>query len=241
MGIFEGKVKVRCLDIGKNNKLTTRGFMEYLQEVAGMHSDLVGYGLNDIPKTNLTWLILNWKIQIFSYPNFNTTLTIKTWARIIAKTHSYRDFEVYDDDNNLIAIATSKWVLVNSETKTICRISDEIKNAYSFIDKSVFKTSMDEKIKPPADSTFVYDYTVQRRDIDTNRHVNNLYYLDFAYESLPEKVYNSFNCNTTEIIYKKEIKYKEKIACYYSFIDNKHVVTIKNVSSDIVHAIITMY
>lgn len=241
MEIFESKIKVRVLDIDENHRLTTKGLIGYLQEVAGMHSDIAGYGLNDIPQTNLTWLVLNWKIKVFTYPFFNTTLTIKTWARIITKTHSYRDFEVYDDNNNLIAIATSKWVLVNAKTKSICRITDEIRDAYSYVEKSVFPIPMDEKVKAPEDSSFVYDYTIQRRDIDTNHHVNNLYYLDFAYEALPEEAYNCLNCNTTEIIYKKEIKYKEKINCYYSFIDNKHIITIKNANSNIVHSIITIY
>ena len=36
------------------------------------------------------------------------------------------------------------------------------------------------------DAREAFSYTVGRRDIDTNHHVNNIHYLDFALEALPQ-------------------------------------------------------
>ena len=71
--------------------------------------------------------------------------------------------------------------------------------------------------------------------------VNNLCYLDFAYETLPEDVYNNLNVSNIEVLYKKEIKYKDTIKCFYTYVDNKHIITIKNNDLSIIHSIISIY
>ena len=79
-----------------------------------------------------------------------------------------------------------------------------------------------------------------RTKIDTNNHLNNAYYLDFAVESLPEEVYENEELNHVEIMYKKASKYKETLKCYYGKEDNKHVVAIKDEEGNI-HAIVRMW
>ena len=51
-----------------------------------------------------------------------------------------------------------------------------------------------EKINMPDNFDTTMEYTVKRRDIDLNFHMHNLYYLDLAYEVLPEEVYEQW-CN----------------------------------------------
>lgn len=242
MGVFTYKYTVKYFDIGRNNKLSLKSLVTILQEAAGSHSGKAGYGLNDIPKTHLTWLLLNWKVKMLCHPVWNEKLTVKTWPRAMDKLYSYRDFEVYDNKNNLVAIASSKWILVDTETKKIKRITPTISEAYGgIVNKSVFETPFDEKIAIPDQLDLNFKYTIQRRDIDTNGHLNNIHYIDIALETLNENIYNEKEFNNLEIIYKKEIKYQEKITCYYSFQNNQHIVTIKNEDNTIVHAIVKLY
>ena len=62
MSVFNYDYTVKYFDIGKNNKLTLKSLVAIMQEAAGGHSDTAGYGLNDIPKTHFTWLLLSWKV-----------------------------------------------------------------------------------------------------------------------------------------------------------------------------------
>ena len=78
----------------------------------------------------------------------------------------------------MIAIASSKWVLKNHASKTIVRISPKIVDDYDCVDKSVFNDVFDSKCPVPENFSSTFEYVVQRRDIDTNHHVNNLYYSD---------------------------------------------------------------
>lgn len=241
MSVYEHIYTIDYIDIDENNRLTTRNFIKYMQEIAGSHSSSVGYGLDDLMKVNMAWIILNWRIKIFSRPKCKDRIIIKTWVSKFDKIYSFREFEVYDEHNNLIAIASSKWVLKNHSTKTIVRITPEIVNAYDCINKSVFEDDLDKKVIVPESVDNYYEYIIQRRDIDTNHHVNNLYYIDFAYEALPDEVYNNILFSNVEIFYKKEIRYKEKIVCCYSFCDGQHIVAIKNEDLSQVHAVVKFW
>lgn len=242
MAIFTYNYKIKYSDVGNDNKLTLKALVETLQEAAIGHSEQAGYGVNDIEKTHLAWLLLNWKVQIMSYPKSNEAITIKTWPRVFDKLYSYRDFEVYDKNNNLIAIASSKWFAIDTESKKIRKLTPEITDAYGEpITTSVFEDAFKEKLLVPEDLTLNFNYLVQRRDIDTNGHVNNLNYIDYALETLDEEIFNNCTFNNLEVVYKKEIKLKESINCYYSLEDKKHIVTIKNEDNSVVHAIIKLY
>lgn len=241
MSIYERDFRINYIDVNENNELTTRGFIKFMQEIAGEHSNSVGFGLDNLLKVNMAWIILNWNVKVFKRPNCDDVITIKTWVRGFDKIYSFRDFEVYDKDNNLIAIASSKWVLKNHSSHTIVRISPEIVEAYDCVSKCVFDYDLDNKVIIPDIIDSCYEYVVQRRDIDTNHHVNNLYYIDFAYEALPDEIFNDCSLNCVQVFYKKEIKYKEKIVCCYSFVDNEHIVVIKNEDLSKVHAVIKFF
>ena len=71
-------------------------------------------------------------------------------------------------------------------------------------------------------------YTIGQRDIDSNHHVNNLSYLDFAYETLPIEYFKK-EFSQVEIMYKKECTLGETIKCLYTKIsDKEYVITIKS-------------
>ena len=138
MAVIEHKFEIGFRDVGKSNKLTNKALLGFLEDIAGAHSNITGYGLNNIEKTGVTWVLLNWKVQIFSKPLYGETVLVKTWARDTAKFYTYRDFEVYNKNNELIAIATSKWALLDAKTMSLIKIPDEIIAPYEIETKKVF-------------------------------------------------------------------------------------------------------
>ena len=214
MAIFEHKFEIGFRDVGKSNKITNKGLLGYLEDTAGMHSNLVGYGLNDIEKTGLTWILLNWKVKIIKRPLYGESILVKTWARNTIKFYTFRDFEVYNDRNELIAIASSKWVLLDAKTMTLTKISNELIGKYNPENKAVFSNEKEiGKLTFPTQYESMLPYTIQRKDIDINKHVHNVSYLDFAYEVLPEKVYDNSILDTFEILYKKKADDEKTIHC----------------------------
>lgn len=242
--IFNEKFKAQVKDIGKENYIKNIGILEILENIGTHHSDMVGYGPNDIEKTGVTWILLDWKLQVIKRPKYGQNLNVNTWSRTISgktkKTYTYRDFEIYDEENNLCVIGTSKWVLINAKTGKIIKIDEQLIEKYSPENKSVFKIEELDKIKSPENFSNEIKYKVSRRDIDLNGHMHNLYYLYLAYEVLPEEVYEKRPYDNIRIQYKKEIKLGDIIKCKYTFYNDEHIITISSEDDKKIHSIITL-
>lgn len=243
MAFLEYPFRVGFRDTGNSNKLTNKSFLSFLEDSGGLHSEKAGFGINEIRKTNLSWILIGWKLKVISRPTFGTNITVRTWGRDFSKIHTFRDFEVYDDNNNLVAIATSKWILFDIEKNKITRITPELIEKYTPEQKSVFdENEIDFSIENEPEQVFnTFNYTVSRSDIDINNHMHNLNYLDLAYDSLPEDVYQNIDLKNIEIVYKKECYLNDNLKCNYYFKDNVHYVYIKSLDNSILHAIVKLY
>lgn len=239
--IVEQEYRVKLSEIGRDNKATNKAILGYLEDIGGIHSNIAGYGVLDIPNTHLTWLLLDWKLQVIRRPNYSETIIAKTWSKECIKCYAYRDFEIYDKQGNIIARAASKWVLVDTEKEKIVKIEKELLQKYNpELNKKVFENEEFEKIKEPENYELKAKYEVKRADIDVNNHMHNLNYLILANEALPEEIYRNKQFDNVRITYKKEIKLGETVICKYSFIEGKHIITVKSEDDKIVHSIIEL-
>ena len=66
--IYEENFKIGLKDIGKNNLIKNKAILEMLENIGAFQSDLVGYGINDIIKNKITWILLDFlHIEILKY------------------------------------------------------------------------------------------------------------------------------------------------------------------------------
>lgn len=236
----EKRYTLGLTDIGRKNKISNKAIIKMLEDVGGIESEKAGYGLNEIEDNHLSWVLLAWKVKVLKRPIYNEEVIARTWARDANKVFTYRDYEIYDSNGNLCVIATSKWTLVDIRTLKLVGVSEEVRSKYTFFNKSVFEEEI-EKLKEPKSVIKENDYKILRSQIDVNRHVHNLYYLDIAYEILPEDIYYGEEKNNIEIMYKKQIKLNDDIMCKYTIEDGKEIVTIKSKDDKVLHAIVRLY
>ena len=239
--IVENEYTVKLSEIDKNNKATNKAILSYLEDTGGKHSNIAGYGIFDIPRTHLTWLLLEWKLQVIRRPNYAEKIKVTTWSKNSVKCYAYRDFKVYDEQGNVIALAASKWVLVDTQKGRIVKIEPDLLEKYEpELDKYAFEGEDFSKIHVPEEYQFETKYIVRKSDIDVNNHMHNLNYLDLANEALPEEIYKEGQLNNVRITYKKEIKLGESVECKYSFINGKHLVIVKSQDESVLHALIEL-
>lgn len=215
--------------MGLDSRLSFRGALHILQEAAAIASDEVGYGIKDIERTGVHWILSGWRVELVERPAWRAPLTVRTWPRAFDGFLSDRDFLVYSGDT-LVARATSKWFLVNVSTGRIARITPEVQSAYldQMDGQSVFDTPIPSNGKSPAEAAATFSSTVGRRDIDTNHHVNNIHYLDYAMEALPEEVFRRLPA-TLEIVFRRQLLLDSPFRCLYSMTeDGKHQVEIQS-------------
>ena len=138
----------------------------------------------------------------------NTGNIARTCAAIGAKLHLVYPLGFEINDKHLKRAGLDYWDKLEIEEH------DSLKSfleKYKPEEKSVFLDEKLDKIKIPTKFISNIKYKVIRKDIDLNKHMHNLYYLDLAYEALPEDVYAKRPFDNVRITYKKEIKLRRHI------------------------------
>jgi len=238
--IFEKNYTVGNRDIGNDHKATNKAMLKYLENIACKHSDEVGYGINTIEETKVVWILLDWKFKVIERPVYGQTIKVRTWSRTMEKCCAYRDFEIYNENGKILAVATTKWVLLDAETRKIQKISEELASKYkSEPERKVFKEDI-EKIHEPVAHEASMKLKIRRSDIDINNHVNNLNYLDLAHEILPIEIYNQ-DIKNIRITYKHQTEPEETVSIYYTKQDEKNIITIKTIDDTQLHAIVELW
>ena len=240
---FEQSNIVGIRQIGFKNEMSNYGILSFFEDVSGIHSDSIGYGINDIQTKKVAWLLMDWTLKVFKRPKCGEKVLARTWAIRDDKPsyQVFRKFDLRDEKGDLFATATSKWILFSLETNKITKISTEISELYKPEENSKDVQSDIIKLKEPSSYDSVLDYKIRRADIDINQHLHNLNYLNLAYEILPENVYNNSELNNVHIMYKHQIKYGETVKCFYKFENNKQIVWMKSNDEKILHSIIELY
>lgn len=238
--IYKEQFKIALKDVGKNNKIKNRAILEIFENIGSYHSDKVQYGANNIKNTGVTWVLLDWKVKVIKRPSYGEKLDVHTWGRNMVKFYTHRDYEVYNEKGELCIIGTSKWTLIDIEKRKLARVTEEIANSYEPEEKHVFKNEELDKIKIPEEFISSITYKVARRDIDMVGHMHNLYYLDLAYEALPQEVYDQRPFSEIRVNYKKEIMLGDTVICKYTKTKDSHMVVIENQETGVIHAIIEL-
>ncbi len=240
---IEQTYKLGLREVGMKNKLTNYGILAFLEDIATYHSGLVGYGVNDIEKNKGAFLILDWNLEVYNRLKFNDIVKVKTYALPIEKPcfHCYRNFDIYDANDELIAKATSKWLFYNFEQHRIVKLDEDMLKLFESEGNLQKAEEKITKLQEPKTFEKMIEYQVQRSNIDVNMHMNNLVYLKLANEILPEEVYFADELNNLRITYKHQIRLGQTVKIYYTMEDSKHIVTIKNNEENKIHAIVELW
>nr|POE60532.1 palmitoyl-acyl carrier protein thioesterase, chloroplastic [Quercus suber] len=134
---------------------------------------------------------------------------IDTWVGASEKNGMRRDWLVRSQaTGHVFARATSTWVMMNQETRRLSKMPEEVRAEISpwFIDKQAIKEDCPEKIVK-LDSKARYmdsNLKAKRSDLEMNHHVNNVKYVRWMLETIPDEILGSHKLSTIILEYRRE-------------------------------------
>lgn len=176
---YSKEFTISSFDVDANKKATLQSLCRYMQEMAVLHAEKLKLGLHDMLKENRGWVLAQMSIKIERLPFFHENISVKTWSNGPDGRFAMRDFIIYDENNEVIARASSTWFVVDITEKKICRLDDYFKD-YNYSDIEYALGRKPERIKPFEDAEIKDEIIVNYSDLDINAHVNNIRYIDFA-------------------------------------------------------------
>ena len=232
---LEEKVKIRYSDLDFNKNLKPSSLLNFFQDIAVDNADMLGFGAEALSAQKMDWFLLKYRIEFNEYPVDLMDLTLRTEPRGCHRLFAYRNFAVIAD-NKPIVRASSLWSLVNYETKSLVNIESAIQSPYLKKFEAEEQDLSFGKIPPLSKADYQKEFEVRYNDIDGNRHANNGIYIIWALEPLSYGFRKQHKLKNIDIVFKKEIKYGEKLISKVQFTDKNqttHVLTNAKTLEDI--------
>ena len=183
--VWRGTFGVRSADLGADGRVGPGTLIGFLQEGAANHAQQLGVGLQALQAIGRTWMLVRMRVRFEGWPGLGDVLEVVTWptgAR--GQAVAYRDYEGRNGAGELVVRATSEWVLVDVERQRIARLTPEI---VALAPSGTPRLDWPEAAPAAAGWAPAWQAAlpVRRADLDVNRHVNNVHYVEWLFEPLP--------------------------------------------------------
>lgn len=179
---------------------------EYFQDCSVFQSEVLGMGMDYLAEHHLAWLLASWQIDVKTYPEMGSEVSVSTWPYKFDAAFGYRNFMLQDETGNRLAVANSQWILVDTESGHVVRITPEIAAHYPMEEKADM-TYAPRKIAFREEKEQQAAISVPKAFIDTNQHMNNAQYIRTALEYVPE----DFHIYQVRVEYKKAAVLHEQL------------------------------
>ncbi len=207
---FERDYFIHYYDSDLKRSATISSIMRYFEDIAILHSENVNLGIDYYTNHHAVWMLYKWDIRIKKMPLFKENIKVRTIATSMKSFHAHRYFDILDEQGEQIVTANSMWLFINTDTKKPIKISDDMFEGYDVNPDNMAELELGE-IGILENIVVSKEFNVRYNDIDTNKHVNNIKYVDWALEVVPEDLLLNYSLTRLKVNYRKEIGYGSRI------------------------------
>ncbi|MFQ6662627.1 hypothetical protein Gotur_030414 [Gossypium turneri] len=212
---YRQTVVVRSYEVGPDRTATLESLLNLFQETALNHvwmSGLLSNGFgatHGMMRNNLIWVVSRMHVQVDHYPIWGEVIEIDTWVGASGKNGMRRDWVIRSQaTGSTYARATSTWVMMNEQTRRLSKMPDEVRDEISpwFIQKQAINEAVPDKIVKLDDKAkhVNSDLKPKRSDLDMNQHVNNVKYVRWMLETIPDKFLERHQLSSIILEYRRE-------------------------------------
>ncbi|MFI3173711.1 MAG: thioesterase [Bacillota bacterium] len=230
--VYELTCDISSSQVDAQRVLSPCALLNFMQEAAWKHSCSADYDAERLETESSAWVVLQWHIKILDAPKLWETVAVKTWCPKRKKMQTTRSFAVESNGVECIQ-ANSVWVFFDTEKRAPKKIDDELANHYECNKPMPFPEPRIFKVDGTADEAHKHTtraYQVMRSDMDTNGHVNNVKYLEWILNDVPDEIYDNNVLSEMKIVYRKECQ-RGDLLSLQTFVDG-NVVTSHIYHSD---------
>ncbi|WP_445665861.1 acyl-[acyl-carrier-protein] thioesterase [Fodinibius sp. AD559] len=208
--MFEKEFDLRYFEMGQRGEATPVTILTLLEETAADHCLDIGHSLYDLLEKNIGWVLLSGRMVMERYPRYKEEITIKTWLSSFRTFRGTRENLIIDEEGNIIGRAKGYWLFFDIERRRPTRIFDEILERWEINPEESIEVDSTE-VEALDVATYRNEFVIHRFDMDSNEHVNNLQYLQWTMETIPDEIIDNCYLHAIDGNFVGEAKYGHTI------------------------------
>ena len=183
---------------------------EELIETATDHANSLGIGYATLIELNIGWVLSRLSIEMAKYPGINSHFSITTWIESINRRFSERNFKICDGNGNVLGYARSIWSAIDFGQRGGADLSGLNLESCPIgnIECPVEKTPRIPAISRQAATS---NYTFRFCDLDFNRHVNTVRYLELLMDQWPLEHYDKNEIARIDLLFHHECRFGQTV------------------------------
>lgn len=206
---------VRGYETDPYGRLSVLCLCQYLQEAAANHAAALGVGLEALNGRNLTWMLSRLRLWVKQLPAAGRRLAVDTWPSGGDRLFAFRDFAVSTDSGEPIADADSAWLVIDRARRRPLRIEPFLESLRTQ-ERPPLLAKPIPKLPAPDAGKNKRRFQVRYRDLDANRHVNNVTYVEWVLEGTVAGFFGLRRPVRLELEYLAEALAGEAVVCTWA-------------------------
>lgn len=181
-------------------------------ETATIHANNLGIGYSELQPLGLGWVLARISIEIYDLPAINNRYSMTTWIAGMNRFFSDRCYAMRDTDGRLLAAVRSVWVAIDINTRSMAELT-ALPASQLPVEPQIecpIRRCMVPAIAPDSPTT-AKTYTFSYTDIDFNRHVNTLRYLEAVLNTRSLDFYDHNRVTRADASFERECHYGREV------------------------------
>lgn len=222
MPIFRQQFHIDPVAVDCYGRLKPSMLLLYAQEVAGHHSDQLGFTYNSLASQGLFWAIIRNRVSITRLPREHEDITIETWPMPTTRTAYPRSTIAYDAQGNELFRSVSLWVLMDRQNRSMVLPGKSGVDVPGLLRGS--ELAPPNSLAPVSLSAKT-ERTVRFTDLDLNGHMNNCRYMDWVCDLLPSGFHHGHPMKEFTLCYLAEAREGDGLQLHWELDSNRSLRT----------------
>lgn len=191
------------------------GFLgNHLLRCASLHAGSHGFGYDEMQETRHVWVLSRLVVELEEMPRTGDKYTVETWVSAIYRQFTDRLFAITGESGRVFGYGHSVWALIDMDSRQPMELEALPDGGFSsaVTDRKIpIKGPVRIRVKNTIpDCTLTTRYS----DLDINRHVNSIRYIEMMLDLFPKSLFDSHRVKRMEVAYSAEAYFGDRLSFF---------------------------
>ena len=227
--VFRYKVGPQYVDF--TSRVSVSSMCDLVLHAAGEDAHKRGFGIDALAGNNYGWVLSRMCLEMDYLPEEYSEFTLYTWISDYNRLSSTRNFTLVNDKGEEFGRAVSQWCMIDYATRMPVDMNTMAKAHEGNMVDSPSPCERPRRIGVVT-SEPVKEHRVVYSDIDFNRHMNTMRYIDMIFDTLPIEVPEHLSAFRFDMNFMKESRYGDHLTLMAQAEGNTYQFAYRNDSGE---------